>query len=133
VWHMDNAPQSIGMPQWQRWLGAWPESFEGQASALMERVVAGEGFAELLVHLTENAVALSRISADFWDLAVRNLRLAGRGDIDRLARQLANSEEKLERLLQAVEPLRDERLARLLHRGPGRIRYRRASQRPTSS
>ena len=33
------------------------------------------------------------------------VRLAGRGDIDRLARQLRRSEDKLELVLQAVERL----------------------------
>jgi hypothetical protein len=102
---MDSVPRPFEMPQWPDWLRGWPQSFESEASGLMERMVAGEGFAELLVHMTENAVALSRISADFWDAAVRNLRLAGRADIDRLAGQLANTEEKLERLLQVLEQL----------------------------
>jgi hypothetical protein len=40
---------------------------------------------------------------------LRNLRLAGRADVTRLARQLHRTEDKLERLLQEVEGLRDER------------------------
>jgi hypothetical protein len=99
-------------PDWQGWLRGWRESFESEAAAGVERLVAGEGFADLLVNLTENVVAMSRISADFWDLAVRNLRLAGRADIDRLARQLVSSEEKLEQLLQAIEQIHDEREGR---------------------
>jgi hypothetical protein len=43
---------------------------------------------------------------------VRNMRLAGRADIDRLARQLARSEDKLELLLQGIEQLHDEPLPR---------------------
>jgi hypothetical protein len=39
---------------------------------------------------------------------LRNLRLAGRADITRLARQLNRTEDKLERILQEVEALRDE-------------------------
>jgi BMFP domain-containing protein YqiC len=39
---------------------------------------------------------------------VRNLRLAGRADIDRLGRQLARTEDKLELLLQEIEALRAE-------------------------
>jgi hypothetical protein len=101
-----------GTPQWPSWLSGWRESFESEAAAGAERLVAGEGFAELLVYLTENALAMSRISAGVWDLAVRNLRIAGRADIDRLARQLASSEEKLELLLQAVEQIHDERVGR---------------------
>jgi hypothetical protein len=97
---------------WHGWLREWRESFESEAAAGAERLVAGEGFAELFVYLTENALAVSRISAAAWDLAVRNLRIAGRSDIDRLARQLASSEEKLELLLQAIEQIRDERVGR---------------------
>lgn len=89
---------------WRR----WNEGFETEASAGVERLVGGEGFSELLVQLAENLIAVSRISADFWDLTLRNLRLAGRADINRLAGQLARTEDKLERLLQVVEPLHDE-------------------------
>ncbi len=43
---------------------------------------------------------------------VRNLRLAGRTDVTRLGRQLARTEDKLERVLQEVEELRKELAAR---------------------
>jgi hypothetical protein len=79
------------------------DAVEGQAAAAMEQFVAGEGFSELLVRVTENVVAISRISSDVWDLTLRNLRLAGRGDIDRLAGHLLRTEDKLEMLLQAFE------------------------------
>ncbi|MEA2212451.1 MAG: hypothetical protein QOF83_2399 [Solirubrobacteraceae bacterium] len=79
------------------------DAMEGQAAAAMEQLVAGEGFSELLVRMTENVVAVSKLTADAYDLILRNLRLAGRGDIDRLARQLLRNEDKLELLLQAVE------------------------------
>jgi hypothetical protein len=75
----------------------------------MERMVAGEGFSELLVGITENTVAMWRISADVWDALWRSLRLAGRSDIDRLAGQVARTEDKLELLLQAVEALQDRK------------------------
>jgi hypothetical protein len=39
---------------------------------------------------------------------LRNLRLAGRADVTRLARQLHRTEDKLERLLQEVEELHAE-------------------------
>ena len=81
------------------------EAMEAQTAAAMEQLVAGEGFSELLARLTENAVAVSKIGADFWDFIVRNLRIAGRGDIERLARQLGRTEDKLEQLLQAIERL----------------------------
>lgn len=96
------------MPEWPDWWRTWLEGFENEAAPGVERLVGGEGFAELLVQLAENAAAVSKISADVWDLALRNLRLAGRSDIDRLARQLASTEDKLERVLQAVEPLQDD-------------------------
>lgn len=101
----------LGTPDWQEWLRQWPESFETEAAAGVERLVAGEGFAELLAHVAENLAAMSRISGDVWDLVLRNLRLAGRADIDRLSRQLASTEDKLERVLQAVELLGDRRQA----------------------
>lgn len=97
---------------WEGWLRGWHEGFESEAAAGAERLVAGEGFAELLVQLTENAVAVSRITADVWDLAVRNMRLAGHADIDRLARQLARSEDKIELLLQGIEQLHGEPIGR---------------------
>jgi hypothetical protein len=83
------------------------EEFEAQLAEGMERFVAGEGFAELLVGVTENTVALWRLSADAWDMVWRSLRVTGRADFDRLARQLARTEDKLELLLQAVERLED--------------------------
>jgi hypothetical protein len=45
---------------------------------------------------------------DGVDLLWRNLRLAGRADVVRLSRQLHRAEDKLERVLQEVESLRDE-------------------------
>jgi hypothetical protein len=83
------------------------EQFEGQLSQGFERMVAGEGFAELLVGMTENTVAIWKISADSWDLVWRAVHLPARPDFDRLARQLARTEDKLELLLQAVERLQD--------------------------
>jgi hypothetical protein len=85
------------------------EEIESQTAVAMEQLVAGQGFTELLSRMTENAVALSQISFDFGDLVLRNLRSAGRSDIDRLARQLARTEDKLELLLQAVERLEESR------------------------
>ena len=79
------------------------DAMEGQSAAAMERLVAGEGFSELLVRATENMFALAKIRDIFWDMALSNLRVAGRRDIDRVARQLRRSEDKLELLLQAVE------------------------------
>jgi hypothetical protein len=81
------------------------EVVEGQTAEAMEQLVAGEGFTELLTRVTENMVALSKIRNDVGDLVLRNLRIAGQADINRLARQLTRTEDKLELLLQAVERL----------------------------
>ena len=43
---------------------------------------------------------------------LRNLRIAGRADVTRLARQLHRTEDKLERVLQEIEALRDELVER---------------------
>ena len=58
--------------------------------------------------MRENVAALTRIGSDWADLVIRNVRLAGRADVTRLARQLRRNEDKLERVLQEVEGLRDE-------------------------
>jgi hypothetical protein len=70
--------------------------------------VAKPSFGRLLAMTGENVAALTRMSADAADLVLRNLRIAGRADITRLARQLHRTEDKLERLLQEVEALRDQ-------------------------
>ena len=83
------------------------EAVEDQTSAAMERLIAGEGFSELLVWLTENIFALTNIGAGMWELMLRNMRLAGRRDINRLAHQMLRTEDKLELLLQAIERLEE--------------------------
>lgn len=84
------------------------EQAESAAAQAFEEVVAKPSFGRLLALGAENVAALTRIGADIADLALRNLRLAGRADITRLARQLNRTEDKLERVLQEVEQLRDE-------------------------
>jgi hypothetical protein len=84
------------------------EQHEEQLAGAMEQIVHGNAFGELLARSTENAMALTRIGFDTFDLVVRNLRIAGRQDVARLGRQLARAEDKLERVLQEVEELRDE-------------------------
>jgi hypothetical protein len=84
------------------------EGAETRTAKAMEQLVAGQGFGELLARMTENIVALSKVGSDVSDLVLRNLRIAGRGDITRLARQLNRSEDKLELLLQRIEELQDE-------------------------
>ncbi len=72
-----------------------------------ERMVGSGGFGSLLGQLAENTAATTKLTTDALDLLLRNLRLAGRRDIVRLSRQLARTEDKLERVLQEVEELRD--------------------------
>jgi hypothetical protein len=89
------------------------EQLESQVAQAGERFVGSEGFTAVLGQVAENTAALTKLSADAMDLVLRNLRVAGRRDIVRLARQLARTEDKLERVLQEVEELRDE----LVHEG----------------
>jgi hypothetical protein len=84
------------------------EGAETQTAKAMEQLVASQGFGELLARMTENLVALSKVGSDVGDLVLRNLRIAGRGDIARLGRQLNRTEDKLELLLQRIEELQDE-------------------------
>lgn len=84
---------------------------EAAFAKLTEQLVRREAFAEVLAWTTENVMALTRIAAGAGDTLVRNLRLAGRADITRLAGQLARTEDKLEMLLQEVEALRAENRA----------------------
>jgi hypothetical protein len=84
------------------------EEAEARVAKAAERLVSRDSFGELLAMATENVVALTRMSFDALDLVWSNLRLAGRRDITRLARQLGRTEDKLERVLQEVERLRDE-------------------------
>lgn len=86
------------------------EESESRTAAAMEQLVGRQSFGELLARVTENVMSVTRIGNDVLDLAVRNLRLAGRQDVTRLARQLARTEDKLEMVLQEVERL-EERLA----------------------
>ena len=89
------------------------EQAESRTAQAFEELVSKPSFGVLLARTAENAAAIARIGSDFADLVLRNLRLAGRADVTRLARQLHRTEDKLERILQEVEELRDE-----LARGP---------------
>jgi pantoate kinase len=84
------------------------EHVESQTAKALEELVAKPSFGRLLAITGENVAALARISSDAADLVLRNLRLASRADVARLARQLYRTEDKLERVLQEVEGLRDE-------------------------
>jgi hypothetical protein len=83
------------------------EEAETRTARAFENLVSRDSFGELLARMTENTVGLTRIWTDVFDLALRNLRLAGRQDITRLARQLGRTEDKIEMLLQEVERLQD--------------------------
>jgi hypothetical protein len=84
------------------------EDAESNTARAFEEFVSKPSFGALLARSAENVAALTRIGSDVADLVVRNLRIAGRADITRLARQLHRTEDKLERVLQEVEQLRDE-------------------------
>ncbi|MGO9960555.1 MAG: hypothetical protein ACLP50_32040 [Solirubrobacteraceae bacterium] len=99
------------------------EGTESQAAKAFEQAVSTRSVGTLLARAGENAAALARIGSGLADLALRNLRLAGRADIVALARQLRRTEDKLERVLQELEQLRDELEAR--DRRPARASARR--------
>jgi hypothetical protein len=84
------------------------EEAEARVAKAAERVVSRDSFGEVLAMATENVVALTRMGFEAMDLVWSNLRLAGRRDITRLARQLGRTEDKLEQVLQEVERLRDQ-------------------------
>jgi hypothetical protein len=84
------------------------EDAETRTAKALENVVSQDSFGEVLARVTENVVALTRMGNDAWDLLLRNVRVAGRADITRLARQLGRTEDKLELLLQEVEALRED-------------------------
>jgi hypothetical protein len=84
------------------------EKAEKATADAMEELVHRDSFGEILARVTENVMGLTKIGFDVLDMAVRNMRLAGRPDLIRVGRQLARSEDKLERVLQEVERLQDE-------------------------
>lgn len=105
-----------GQPSAEEQVRALYENAESTAARAFERAVATPSFGAMLARSAENVAALTRMGSDAADLMLRNLRLAGRSDITRLARQLHRTEDKLERVLQEIEQLRDE-LARAQSRG----------------
>jgi hypothetical protein len=84
------------------------EQMESSSARAFDEFVSKPSFGSLLARSAENVAAMSRLGSDFADLVLRNMRVAGRADITRLARQLQRTEDKLERVLQEVEQLRDE-------------------------
>ena len=89
------------------------EQAESRTAQAFEELVSKPSFGVMLARSAENVAAMARIGSDLGDLVLRNLRLAGRADVARLARQLHRTEDKLERLLQEMQDLREE-----LARGP---------------
>lgn len=83
------------------------EQGEQQATGALEQLVGRDSFAVLLGRMTENVMAVTRIGNDLLDVALRNLRIAGRTDLTQLGRQLARTEDKLELVLQEVERLQE--------------------------
>ena len=84
------------------------EAAEAELSRGSESAVGTAGFAGLLGLMSGNVTALARITTDSLDLVLRNLRVAGRQDIVRLASQLNRTEDKLEQVLAELEALREE-------------------------
>jgi hypothetical protein len=84
------------------------EQAEAETAKAAERFVGSQGFPAILGQLAENAAAMTKLTTDAFDLVLRNLRVAGRRDVVRLARQLARNEDKLERVLQELEAVRDQ-------------------------
>jgi hypothetical protein len=99
---------SNGQPSAEEQLRTLYETAESATTRAFEQAVSTPSFGALLARSAENVAALSRIGSDVADLVLRNLRVAGRSDITRLARQLHRTEDKLERVLQEIEQLRDE-------------------------
>jgi hypothetical protein len=84
------------------------EQAESRTAQAFEELVSKPSFGVLLARSAENVAAITRIGSDLADLALRNLRIAGRADVTRLSRQLHRTEDKLERLLQEIEEVRDK-------------------------
>jgi hypothetical protein len=81
---------------------------ETQMAQAMEDLVSRDSFGSLVVRMTENVMGVTQIATGAIDLVVRNLRIAGRPDVTRLARQIARTEDKLELVLQEVERLSEQ-------------------------
>ena len=97
-----------GQPSPEKQVRALYEQAESQAAKALEDLVSSRSFGNLMAMATENLAAVVRLGADITDATWRSLRIAGRADITRLARQLQRTEDKLERLLQEIEALRDQ-------------------------
>jgi len=101
------ADRSNGAQSPEEQVRALFEEAESGTAKAFDELVRKPSFGRLLALSAENTAALTRIAFDTVDLVWRNMRLAGRADIVRLSRQLRRNEDKLERVLQEVESLRD--------------------------
>jgi len=101
-----NSGHEVSSPDAQ--VRALYEQAEARTAQALEELATTPSFGVLLARSAENVAALARMGSDFADSVLRNLRLAGRADVARLARQLHRTEDKVELLLQEVEALRDE-------------------------
>lgn len=111
---MAEQPQN-GSSQFRQYV----DDFLSTATPGLEEVASSKAFGALLAQSVGNVVALHRIGNDLLDLAIRNVRLAGRADVTSLHKQLARTEDKLESVLEIVERLEDE-LARERSRSAGK-------------
>ena len=100
--------ENNGTPSPEDQIRSLYEQMENGAAQATEEMVSKPSFGGLLTMATENIAAITRMTGGLADSTLRNLRIAGRADITRLAQQLNRNEDKLERVLQEVESLRDE-------------------------
>jgi hypothetical protein len=102
------ADRTNGAPSPEEQVRALYEEAESNTAKAFEQMVGKPSFGRLMALSAENVAGLTRIGFDTVDLLWRNMRLAGRADVVRLSRQLRRTEDKLERVLQEVESLRDD-------------------------
>jgi hypothetical protein len=101
-------PSAQDSPSPEAQVRALYEQAESRTAQAFEELVSKPSFGLVMARSAENIAALTRIGADLADGVLRNLRIAGRADVTRLSRQLHRTEDKLERVLQEIEALRDE-------------------------
>jgi hypothetical protein len=78
------------------------EKTEATYAKVMEEVATSEAFGALLSRTAENAAAMMNLWAGACDAVLRNFRLAGQQDVARLGGRIAQTDDKLERVLQEL-------------------------------
>ena len=73
-----------------------------EAHLQLEEFATGEAFGALLARTAENAAAMTSLWADSCDAVLRSFRFAGRKDVARLGARIAQTDDKLERVLQEL-------------------------------